>query len=155
MPRKKFVVDIQVLRFCSIFGSIGITLAFYVDFENDGITVGSIACRETRLYGSRVDIEGNETETMGKNFVLDDGRVVEDIYVLNSYCRNLAAISTKFTARVPERTSAIIILRNALAMEASTPTISKSIERLDSRLTCTFRFCPSWLSHYPPWNTVE
>lgn len=40
-------------------------------------------------------------------------------------------------------TSAIRIRRNALAIEASTPTKSKSMDLFDSRLTATVRPCLS------------
>jgi len=39
-------------------------------------------------------------------------------------------------------TSAIIIRRNAFAIDASTPTISKSTECCERRCTLTFKFCP-------------
>lgn len=74
---------------------------------------------------------------MSQNFVHDDSGVVPYINLFDAHSWHLAIGINggleKKKRQSKKHTSAIIILRNALAIDASTPTISKSTERLDSR----------------------
>jgi hypothetical protein len=83
---------------------------------------------------------------MSKDFVLDHGSVVPDVYMFDGNCRDLVynermKISPEREAERTYRTSAMSILRKAFAMEASTPTRSNWIDRCDSLLTLTCNFC--------------
>lgn len=73
---------------------------------------------------------------------MDDGGVVPNEDVFDGDCRDLAWSLAGFPGARTEAalTSAIIIRRNAFAMDASTPTRSNSIERCESLFTETVKF---------------
>lgn len=41
------------------------------------------------LEGSRVDLDGDETETVGEHFISDDRSVLIDVHFVNSHRRDL------------------------------------------------------------------
>lgn len=70
------------------------------------------------------------------------------LVLFHTYTCSMQTVGTCTTSETIEnqanknQTSAIIILRNAFAIEASTPTRSNSTDRCDSRCIWTFRLCP-------------
>lgn len=80
---------------------------------------------------------------MGQDFVLNDRGVILNVDIFDGHCWNLDGIlghAEGECARV-ELTSEIITRRNAFAIDASTPTMSNSMERCDSLLTDTLMVC--------------
>lgn len=81
---------------------------------------------------------------MREDFIHNNRRIVPHVNIFYAYSWNLGAQLIqewqKKTSKLIGLTSAIIILRNAFATDASTPTISKSTEVFDSLwiLTCKF-----------------
>lgn len=85
----------------------------------------------------RVDVEGDESQAVSKDFVGDDGGVtpyVDAFYTYRRYLRLSVCASVKHAMG---HTSAMRMRRKALAMEASTPMRSKSMERFERRSTRT------------------
>jgi hypothetical protein len=99
------------------------------------------------LESARVDLQRDEAETVTQNLVLHDRCVVPDIHLINRDGWDLSGRQLTFDSLGEARkggaqpTSAIMTLRRALAMEASTPTKSNSMFDGVRRWTETTRFC--------------
>ena len=118
-----------------------------VQFEHEGVTVGSLVlCLRFEFEVRWVHVQWYQTDTLGEDFVLDHGSIIPDEDMFDGDCRDLAydeemKIFPEGEAERTYRTSAMSILRNAFAMDASTPTRSNWTDRCDSLLTLTCKFC--------------
>ena len=128
------VIDILWLRFSLLRStshrSFRFPCARDVQLEYKGVSVGGLVlCVRFEFKVRRIRIQWDQTDTLGKDFVLDHGGVVPDVYMFDGDCRDL--VYDKGMKTLPEgkakrtyRTSAMSILRKAFAMDASTPTRS-------------------------------
>ena len=87
-----------------------------------------------------IDVERDETQAVGEDFVGDDGGVAPYVHAFYTYRRYLLKSACMSARTEGGHASAMRMRRKALAMDASTPTRSKSMERFERRSTRTTTF---------------
>lgn len=147
----RVVIDLLWLRFRFLRSTSDCGFRFPcthdIQLEYEGVTVGGLVlCVGFEFKVRRIRAQWNQADTVSKDFILDHGSVVPNIYMFDGNRRDLVyGEAMKFfpegEAERTYRTSAMSILRKAFAIDASTPTRSNWIDRWDSLLILTCNFC--------------
>ena len=69
---------------------LGFPCACDIQLEYKGVTVGGLVLRvRFEFEVGRIHIQWNQTDALGKDFVLDHGSIVPDVNVFDGDCRDL------------------------------------------------------------------